>query len=245
MAKGNPTRQHPVIFVHGNTRDASDWDEASRSVKQRFLDAGYSGQELWALSYNGRSTKSLPPAFQCRTTNRANVSDLADFVKAVLAYTGAPKVDVVAHSLGVTIARRMLVDYPELAEAIEDFVGIAGPNHGTTVCRRAWLVWLIGWKEFVGCDELAPGSAWLKSLNGPHGEGETRGPTRYLTIYEGTGVDAFYLPWLFLLPVMDQDSPALRGADNRKLPGLTHDELRTHQAAVDLYLNFVRSGKNP
>ena len=245
VAKGLPSRHHPVIFVHGNTRDAADWDEPARSVKQRFLDAGYSGQELWALSYNGKSTKGLPLAFRCRTTNRANVSDLADFVKAVLAYTGAPKVDVIAHSVGVTIARRMLVDYPELAQVIEDFVAIAGPNHGTTVCRRAWLVWLIGWKEFVGCDELAPGSAWLTSLNGPHGESETRGPTRYLTIYEGTGVDSFYLPWLYWLPVMDQDSPALRGAENRKIPGLTHDELRTHQEAVALYLNFVQTRNNP
>ncbi|OLC44570.1 MAG: hypothetical protein AUH74_00065 [Nitrospirae bacterium 13_1_40CM_4_62_6] len=88
-------------------------------------------------------------------------------------------------------------------------------------------------------------AAWLTSLNGPHGESETRGPTRYLTIYEGTGVDSFYLPWLFLLPVMDQDSPALRGGDNRKLPGLTHDELRTHQEAVDLYLNFVQDRNTP
>lgn len=245
VAKGLLSRHHPVIFVHGNTRDAADWDEPARSVKQRFLDAGYSMQELWALSYNGKSTKSLPLAFRCRTTNGANVSDLADFVKAVLAYTGAPKADVIAHSLGVTIVRRMLADYPELAEVIEDFVAIAGPNHGTTVCRRAWLFWLIGWKNFVGCDELAPGSAWLASLNGPHGENEARGPTRYLTIYEGTGVDSFYLPWLFLLPVMDQDSPTLKGADNRKLSGLTHNELRTHQDSVDLYLNFVRSPKTP
>ena len=44
---------------------------------------------------------------------------------------------------------------------------------------------------------------------------------------------------------MDQDSPALRGADNRKLPGLTHDELRTYQDAVDLYLNFVQGRKSP
>src|SRR3989442_768926 len=152
VAKGLPSRHHPVIFVHGNTRDAADWDEPARSVKQRFLEAGYSRQELWALSYNGKSTKGLPLAFQCRTTNRANVSDLADFVKAVLPYTRAPKVDVIAHSIGVTVARRLLVD---------------------------------------------------------------------------------------------EDSPALRGGDNGKLPGLTHDELRTHQEAVDLYLNFVQTPHTP
>ena len=29
----------------------------ANSIKQRFLEAGYSAQELWALSYNGKSTK--------------------------------------------------------------------------------------------------------------------------------------------------------------------------------------------
>lgn len=242
VAKGLPLRHSPVIFVHGNTRDAGDWDEPGKSVKQRFLDAGYSMQELWAISYNGTTTKGLPRALQCRTTNRANISDLAAFMKAVLAYTGAPTVDLVAHSLGVTLARAMLIEHPELSPVVEDFVAIAGPNHGTTVCRRSWLIWLIGWKDFIGCDELAPGSGWLNGLNGSHGERETSDTIRYLTIYDGTGADVFYLPWLFLfLPVMDQDSPALKGAENIQLPGLTHDELRIHEDAVSLYLHFVQA----
>ena len=68
IVKGHPLQHRPVLFVHGNTRDASDWDEPGKSVKQRFLDAGYSMQELWAISYNGTSTKQLPPPSQCRTT---------------------------------------------------------------------------------------------------------------------------------------------------------------------------------
>jgi pimeloyl-ACP methyl ester carboxylesterase len=241
IAKGYPLQHHPVIFVHGNTRDAEDWDEPEASVKQQFINAGYSLQELWALSYNGKSTKRRLPALQCRTGNLVNVPDLAAFVRAVLDYTGSPKVDLVAHSVGVTMARSVLDEYPDLLRAVEDFVGIAGPNHGTTVCRRAWLVWFIGWSDFIGCDELVPGSAWLERLNGALGEQETRGSTRYMTIYDGTGADAFYLRWLFLLPVLDQDSPALKGAKNRKLPRLNHDELRTHQDAISLYLPFVQA----
>src|SRR5215831_16811246 len=241
IAKGYPLRHHPIIFVHGNTRDATDWDEPGKSVKQRFLAAGYSVQELWALSYNGKSTKNELPSLQCRTANSSNVSDLSSFVKAVLAYTGSSKVALVAHSLGVTIARSMLAQDPNLLRATERFVGIAGPNHGTTACRRMWLIWLIGWKDFIGCDELEPGSAWLRRLNGPSGELETTGTTRYMTIYDGTGADSFYLPWLFWLPVGDQDSPALNGAENRQLPGLSHDELMTHEEAISLYLHFVQA----
>jgi pimeloyl-ACP methyl ester carboxylesterase len=239
LAKGHPLRRHPVIFIHGNTRDASDWDEPGRSVKKRFLDAGYSPQELWAVSYNGKSTKDRLPGSQCVTDNRTNIPDLAAFVKAVLAYTGAAKVDLIAHSLGVTIARGTLAQHPELAEVVEDLVAIAGPNHGTTVCRRLWLVWIIGWRDHMGCDELVPGSAWLQSLNGPNAEKEAPGPTRVLTVYDGTGADILYLPWLLGWPVRDQDSPALKGAQNVKMPGLTHDELRTSDDAVSAYLRFV------
>jgi triacylglycerol lipase len=240
LAKGHPLQHRPVIFVHGNTRDASDWDEAGKSVKQRFSDAGYSMQELWAISYNGKSTKQLPSPSQCRTNAQVNISDLVAFVNAVAMYTGASKLDVIAHSLGVVLARKMMAEHPELSRLIEDFVAIAGPNHGTTVCRRAWLVWLVGWKDFMGCDELTPGSAWLRSLNGSLGEKEAPRPTKYMTIYDGTGTDRFYLPWLFSLPVGDQDSPALQGAENHTLPGLTHDELRFHPRATSLYVEFVQ-----
>ena len=243
MAKGHPLYHRPVIFVHGNTRDASDWDEAGKSVKQRFLDAGYSMQELWALSYNGKATKDLSPVSQCRTAAEPNIPDLVSFANAVVSYTGSPQIDVIAHSLGVTLLRKMMFEHPEFYDRIAHVVAIAGSNHGTTVCRRAWLFWFVGWKDFMGCDEITPGSPWLRNLNGPHGEREAPGPTKYMTIYDGTGSDPFYLPWLFSMPVGDQDSPALQGAVNHKLPGLTHDELRVHPAAMSLYLEFVQHNR--
>jgi pimeloyl-ACP methyl ester carboxylesterase len=241
VAKGSPLRHHPVIFVHGNTRDAGDWDEAGRSVKRRFLDAGYSKQELWALSYNGKSTKDSPPAFQCRTDNTSNIPDLTAFVNAVLAYTGAAKADIVAHSIGVTVVRSMLKAEPKVLPSIRKFVGIAGPNHGTTVCRRSWLFWFIGWQDFVGCDEITPGSAWLRDLNHSDDERETPDFLASLTLYDGTGADVFYQRWLFGWPVRDQDSPVLKGATNIPLHGLMHDELRTNPEAITIYLDYLRS----
>jgi pimeloyl-ACP methyl ester carboxylesterase len=242
--KGLPLRHDPVIFVHGNTRDAGDWDEPGRSVKQRFLEAGYLKQELWAPSYNGKSTKENPPALQCRTDNTSNIPDLAAFVYAVLDYTGASKVDLVAHSVGVTLVRGMLKATPDLSYVIRKFVAIAGPNHGTSVCRRFWLFWFIGWQEFVGCDEIAPGSSWLKDLNHSYlsyGNREIPDSVAALTIYDGTGTDVFYHRWLFGWPVMDQDRPALKGAKNVTMPGLTHHELRTSPGAVAIYLDYLLS----
>lgn len=239
VQQGAPLLHRPIIFVHGNSRDADDWDEPTNSVKQRFLDAGYSRQELWALSYNGKSTKRELPTFQCRTAAQANTLDLAAFIRAVLAYTGAAKVDLVGHSLGVVISRALLSDHADLLNRVEHVVAIAGPNHGTTVCRRLWLMWFIGWNDFIGCDELVPGSDWLTRLNDGRGRGETPSPTRYMTIYDGTGADVFYRSWLFGWPVGDTNSPALEGAENKRLPGLTHDELRTDPQAIALLLRFL------
>jgi hypothetical protein len=61
-----------------------------------------------------------------------------------------------------------------------------------------------------------------------------------MTIYDGTGADVLYLPWLYWFPVRDQDSPTLKGAKNVKIPGLTHDQLRTNDEVVSIYLRFVQ-----
>jgi triacylglycerol lipase len=241
VAKGDFLRHPPVIFVHGNTRDAGDWDEPGRSVKQRFIEAGYSKQELWALSYNGKSTKGHPPESQCRTDNTSNVPDLTAFVNAVLVYTGASQADIIGHSLGVTLVRSMLRTDEELVPRVRKFVAIAGPNHGTTVCRRSWLFWFIGWQDFIACDEIATGSTWLQDLNRAYGDQELPGSLTTLALYDGTGTDVFYQRWLFGWPVTDQDSPALKGAKNVTIPGLTHDELRIHPKAITTYLNYLLS----
>src|SRR6476469_7560277 len=47
--RGAAIRHAPVIFVHGNNVDAADW----YPVRDDFRAAGWSDQELWALSYGG------------------------------------------------------------------------------------------------------------------------------------------------------------------------------------------------
>src|SRR5206468_4305217 len=102
-------------------------------------------------NYYGGSPDSVPPtaADQAYITQNPNalangghgaadddeIADLCRFVEAVQAYTGSKQVDIVAHSLGVTITRRFMELYPTLAQNVVAFVGIAGANHGTTVCR--------------------------------------------------------------------------------------------------------------
>lgn len=239
-----PLSHTPVVFVHGNQVDAQNW----LSVMLQFQnDAHYSMQEMYAISYNGLgnfgpgSPVTSPPTAPDEDYIRQNPSmlangghgaadedelpDLCRFIEAVQAYTGSRHVDIVAHSLGVTIVRELMRVYPALARDVVAFVGIAGANHGTTVCRGLSTT-------YYGCNEIAPGTAWLARLNGPHGSRETYGPTRWMTIYNGTEGDP-----LFDGP--DVGSPQLKGADNRTFPGGYHNDLRVLPAEVDTYLAFL------
>lgn len=214
--------RRPVIFVHGNTEAAGFW-RASESgtsivnVRQRFLDAGWCADELWAISYDG--------AGGYFTYNDINAEEVFEFVDAVRAYTEAGQVDVVAHSLGVTVVRKAAAFHPVLTTWMANFVGIAGANHGTTTCRGAGTAHLSH-----GCEELEPGSAWLAALNGA---GETPAGPRYLTIYDGSGVvDTFYVG-------PDAQSPALAGACNVTMPFVAHNTLARGLAAVEKYQAFL------
>lgn len=231
----------PVIFVHGNTTDHGDW----YVVRDDFRRGGWSDQELWALSYNGVGSnsgssplRSQPEASaeressggdgQSRSTNNdLNVVDLVRFIQAVQDYTGSACFSLVGHSLGVTLARKALHSYPELKPHVVAFVGIAGANHGTSLCPPGSET------SVISCDEIARGTAWLEELNGEGGTMETYGNTAWLTIYDGSGVGdvAFagdYGP-----------SPQLAGADNREFPGVDHNGLRIAEDIVAEYQLFI------
>ena len=251
IRKGYPLRHHPVIFVHGNHSDAVDW----YAVADRFLAAGYTDQELWAISYNGLGGQyagvpivcPCPPApravaYSARSdvaphlaeagqyaANDVNVPDLVAFVDAVRSYTGAAKVQLVGHSLGVTVIRKAMHDNPRLYRQVSAVVSIAGGNHGTSLCR--------GFETTLySCDEVAPDTPWLDRLNR---RGEAPGPTKWMSIYNGeNALDPFFLK----TPTYDDlQSPRLEGAVNLTFPDAYHSDLRVRPDIVDTYLQFLRT----
>jgi pimeloyl-ACP methyl ester carboxylesterase len=185
-------RRTPVIFLHGNndTPFPTACNPLGRihSMAQFFLDHGYARSELWGLGYQGDQCD-----LAASPTNRsggahstvANIPDLRRFVHAVLDYTGARQVDIVGHSLGVTLARAWLrTDHA--FHRVRRFVAIDGPNHGIVNCSPSPLNFY-QLPQFGGftpdsaiCLEYgADDTPLLRFLN--DGD-DTPGPTRYLVI---------------------------------------------------------------
>ena len=148
--------------------------------------------ELWGLGYQGDQCDLA--ADQTRRSGHrahqsaANVPDLRRFVYAVMAYTGAKQVDIVGHSLGVTLAREWMRQ-DESSRLVRRFVAIDGPNHGIINCSPNPLNYFqlpasggFTPKSEV-CVELgSPNTRFLKLLNGRGGSDETDGPTKVLVI---------------------------------------------------------------
>jgi len=239
IRKRAPIKHVPVIFVHGNNVDAADW----YPVRDAFRAKGWTNQELWALSYGGLGGSNGSALFTRNpqrdeehkaagdngstyiTENDVNVSDLYRFIRLVQAYTGSPRFVLVGHSLGVTVARETLRVHRELRPQLAAFVGIAGANHGTTFCPPG------SEGNVVSCDEIAAGTAWLARLNAA---GETYGPAKWMTVYDGSGVgDPAYVG-----PTYAQ-SPVLKGADNRAFPLTYHNDLRLDPKIVAVYRAFI------
>ena len=241
--RGARVRHVPVIFVHGNNVDAADW----YPVRDDFRAAGWRDQELWALSYNGLGgsngsalTRTNPERDEEHrrmgkdgvtyvTENEVNVPDLYAFVRAVQRYTGSRRFSIVGHSLGVTIAREMLRVHRSLRRDLVAFVSIAGANHGTSFCPPG------SEGNVVSCDEIAAGTPWLARLNAA---GETYGPARWMTVYDGSGAG----DPAFAGPTYAQ-SARLEGADNRQFPGTYHNDLRLDPAIVAVYREFLEKAE--
>jgi len=212
-----PVHRTPVIFIHGNndTPFATACNPFGRmqAFAQFFADSGYRLGELWGIGYEGdQCDLGADPTRRSSIahTNAANVPDLRRFVAAVLEFTGARQVDVVAHSLGVTITREWLRQ-DDAYRTVRRFVAIDGPNHGIINCspNPANFYQLPSQGGFTPSSEVcvelgSPDTPFLKRLN--KGD-DTPGPTHYLVVRNAdTSFVYFPLQDGILPPVPAEDS---------------------------------------
>src|ERR1700690_726088 len=108
-ARGHVDRV-PVIFLHGNNdtpfATACNPFGYIHNLAQFFLNNGYAPSQLWGLGYQGDQCDLIS-----NPTNKSGIAHstaaavplLRAFVRAVMKSTGSRQVDIVAHSLGVTV----------------------------------------------------------------------------------------------------------------------------------------------
>ncbi|MCA1832105.1 MAG: alpha/beta fold hydrolase, partial [Actinobacteria bacterium] len=233
-------KRTPVVLVHGTTADAWFWRAASETadgtitnVRERLIRDGYCPAEIWAISYTGDGNPRGSYGAGYYTYNDVNADEVWQFIMSVRDFTGAPVVDVVGHSLGVTVVRKGMFlhrhDAPDVNpyDVVRRAVMIAGGNHGTTVCRGGTVL-----HPSHVCDEVDPDSPWLTDLNSI---GESPGPTKWMSICDCLAADQFY-------EGPDIESPLLAGSVQLRLPGTPHITLARGKVSLDRYVPFLVEG---
>lgn len=135
----------PVVFVHGNGDQAQGGSFGGWSTSiAGFRSAGYAEGELYALTWGPGEATQVAAQYH----SREHLEGIRAFMIAVLEYTGAERIDVVGHSMGVTLARKAILGGaandalgggaynlgPSIASSVDVFVGIAGANLGLAAC---------------------------------------------------------------------------------------------------------------
>jgi hypothetical protein len=259
FAFGNK-RHVPVIFLHGN--NDSPFPTSCNpfgyihNLAQYFADNGYQAGELWGLGYEGDLCDLLTdPTLKSGIAHStaAGVPLLRAFVRAVLAYTGSRQVDIVAHSLGVTIAREWMFQ-DNAYWTVRSLVAIDGPNHGIIDCSPdpANYFQLPANGGFTPnsavCDEY--GSDHTQLLATLNGAGETPGPTKYLVIRNVArsspeSGDFVYLSaqdgFFAAVPAEDRDGNPHDFSSSALLAGAPSDDL-TGQGQFDAILGTAHLG---
>ena len=222
-----PTAAHPepVILVHGTFENMADnWQAMSPALKQ----AGYCVYAFNYGSYNGSGTLGI---YGVGPIERS-AQELADEIDAVLAQTGAAKVDLVGHSQGGMMPRYYLKNID--ASKVDDLVGLSPSNHGTT---NPFATPAGG--SCPACAEQAAGSSFITQLNAGD---ETPGAVDYTNIV--TRYDEVVTPYTsgYLAADGNQVTNVTLQDD---CPSDTSEHLRTpyDPAAIQITLNALgRSG---
>jgi pimeloyl-ACP methyl ester carboxylesterase len=124
----------PIVFFHGNGDEAKNWDYPSStgvaSVYDTFKAAGYNDCELFGLTWLSSAERGDPAGNYHKPAKAAMIRD---FIQSVKAYTGKSQVDVIAHSMGATVAVHG-VDYGSLWGSVRKFIAISGALRGLASC---------------------------------------------------------------------------------------------------------------
>ncbi len=131
----------PVVFLPGNGDSAISFDmppgavglgyaTPARSTYDELKAQGYNDCELFGITYLNASERGAP---QSNYHSAAKYAIVKAFIDKVLLYTGKTQVDIVAHSLGSSMALAT-IKYYGYSGKVRRFVNIGGGIRGLNTC---------------------------------------------------------------------------------------------------------------
>lgn len=141
-----------VVLVHGNTGNPSDFANTVTELKRR----GYVDAEIFAPSWGSKLCAA------CNDHNGSEETPVEDAMIDAIAASCTGKVDVITHSMGGTLAARVIIKN-SLRPYVQSFVGIAGAFRGLWSCGTyPWNVW----STTCGSWGLSVSNPFLNSIYG-------------------------------------------------------------------------------
>ena len=208
-------RPTPVILVHGTFGDRrSLLDPISLAMKR----AGFC---VYSLDYGNRATGDI----------RDSAAHLGEFVERVREITDADKVSLVGHSQGGMMPRYYIKNLGGAAH-VEDLVGLAPSNHGTTIMADGTAIGATGLCR--SCAQQAVGSRFLTDLNAGD---ETPGEVSYTQIV--TATDEVVVPFTSGFLAEGPNTTNVRIQDACALDLSEHLLIPTSASAIALTLDAL------
>jgi triacylglycerol lipase len=141
-----------VVLVHGNTGDPSQWNNTVAALKGR----GYLASQLYLPNWGSKTNAGS------NDHGTANTSVVKNSITAAYASSCTGKIDVIGHSMGVTLAMKAINELG-YAGRINSFIGVAGAQHGLNSCGV--YPWNVG-TATCGANGLSIDSPLIKSVRG-------------------------------------------------------------------------------
>lgn len=198
----------PILFVHGWLGSASSF----KTMVGRFEAAGWDKDRLFNWVYDWT------------VSNVTTAESIKTSVETILKLTHSKEVDIVTHSMGALSSRYYIKELGG-ATKVKHWVSLAGPNHGTALAEAC---------ADVSCQQMRPGSAFLKNLNAV----ETPAGPKYATWRAGTAIFDIPCDWVILPP----SSVELGGTSiNHMTECMGHSALHEEAAVFEEVRKFVES----
>lgn len=188
----------PVLLVPG----WSDTARVLRPCRDYLVSCGWPVDSVRSVTFGDRYGSNLEHA-----------AEIAVAAEELSAATAAPKIAVIAHSMGGLALRKYLTDGGDARVHTAIFAGT--PHRGT------WLAWL-AWGR--GGAEMRPGSAFLQQLNA------TPVPPAVRTICLRSPIDTRIVPG---------DSAWLDGASCHTVRTPTHPRMLRHRPTLHLIRDLL------